>query len=196
MPVISSLNLTITPSSALYTQPVPDSAITVNDSVTQGRHAIILDFNNTEGLYVRDLGTIFQFPLGSGTVLDLWQPSVAPMDGEIYDRLSYHFLMTSLGGEGWQTAREMNIAYASTATLSLRLDFGDGAYPKFLLLTLPSSAGLTTKAKLTLPANKWKMIEGFLSSTLPFKMWTNDMELKAGTWGRFSNYRVAKPFAG
>ena len=118
---ISDLQLTITPASALYTSPVPDSALTVNESVTQGRHSIILDFNNSEGLYARDLGTIFQWPISAGTVLEVWQPSIIPLDEDRYQRMSFHFLIKDLGGVGWNHVREMNVPYTSSAALTLLL---------------------------------------------------------------------------
>lgn len=195
MPVITPLKLTITPTYALYTQTVPDGQIAVNDSVTQGRHAIILDFNNTEGLYTRDLGTIFQWPVGARTALDVWQPSIALMDDDVYDRLSYHALMSSLGMEGWGHVRIMNVAYASTAPLSLTLNFGAGAYPGSLNVALPASPS-ETKAKVLLPANKWKLVEVFISSAQPWKLWSTDMEMQIGQWGRSGTYRNVRPVSG
>lgn len=196
MPVISDLQLTITPSAALYTQNVPDSQITVNESVSQGRHAIILDFNNSEGLYVRDLGTIFSWPTGVGTVLDVWQPSIIPLDEDVYQRMSFHFLMKSLGGVGWQHVREINLAYAATAPLTLLLSFDDAAVPSSISLTIPASVGQETKAKVIMPPNKFKLVEGFLSSTQPFLFWSNDMQMKLRSWGSSDPYRIEKPFSG
>lgn len=86
MPVISDLSLTITPATALYTAPVNDAQINAYESVQEGRHAIVLDFNSGGGLYARDLGTIFQWPTNIGTVLDVWQPSIIPMPEGVYGR--------------------------------------------------------------------------------------------------------------
>ncbi len=197
MPVIASLNLTITPTYALNTQTVPDNQITVNDSVAQGRHQIVLDFDNTEGLYVRDLGTIFSWPTVEGPILDIWQPSIVLMDDDVYDRISYHFLMTSLGMSGWGHVREMNLPFASSTDLTLLLSFGVGAVPASLTITpIAHSSGLETKLKVTLPPNKFKIIEGFLSSTAPFKFWGNDMELKVKQWGSSGPYQIVKPVSG
>ena len=193
MPVISDLSLTITPSAALYTAPVPDSAITVNESTTQGRHAIILDFNNSEGLYTRDLGTIFQWPTGAGTILDVWQPSIIPTEDDLYNRMSYHFLMTAMGMTGWGHVREINLAHNATADITLLLNFDQ--WPS-ITLTVPNSGGATVKTKVTIPANKFKMVEGFISSSQPFMLWGASCEFKIGQWGRSEPYRVAKPFAG
>jgi hypothetical protein len=196
MPYITDLGLTITPSAALYTQPVADGVISVNESSAQGRKAIVLDFNNSEGLYVRDLGTILQWPTSLGTVLDIWQPSIIPLDDDVYDRLSFHFLMKSLGGVGWQHVREMNIPFASTTDLTLLLTFGVGAVPASITLNIPNSGGQETKTKVTLPPNKFKIAEGFLSSTQPFKLWGSDLELKIKSWGSSEPYRIVRPMSG
>lgn len=193
---ISDLQLTITPASALYTSPVPDSALTVNESVTQGRHSIILDFNNSEGLYARDLGTIFQWPTSAGTVLEVWQPSIIPLDEDRYQRMSFHFLIKDLGGVGWNHVREMNVPYTSSAALTVLLTFDNGAVPSSITLTLPSSGGTPTKLKVTMPPNKWKQCEGWISSSQPFLFRNTDMEMKIGHWGRTESYRIVKPFSG
>ncbi len=193
MPVIADLELTITPYSALYTQAIPDSAIAVNESVTQGRHAIILDFNNSEGLYSRDLGTVFSWPIGSGTILDVWQPSITPLDDDLYNSLSYHFLINALGMTGWGHVRELNIAHNATADINLLLSFDQ--WPD-INITIPNSGGATTKTKVIVPVNKAKMVEGWLSSSQPFMLWGESCELKLGQWGRSEPYRVLKPFAG
>lgn len=193
---ISDLQLTITPASALYTSPVPDSALTVNESVTQGRHSIILDFNNSDGLYARDLGTIFQWPTSAGTVLEVWQPSIIPLDEDRYQRMSFHFLIKDLGGVGWNHVREMNVPYTSSAALTVLLTFDNGAVPSSITLTLPSSGGTPTKLKVTMPPNKWKQCEGFLSSTQPFLLRDTDLEFKTKSWGSSEPYRIVKPFSG
>jgi len=189
---IQDLSLFIIPATSLYKQLVPFAAISANESHVQGRAEIILDFNNTEGIYSRDMGTIFTWPVFSETILDVWQPSIIPMDGEIYDRLSYHCLMTSLGTVGWQHAREMNIAYASTTLLMILLTFDQ--WPSISLVLPPSPS--ETKQKLTLPPNKFKLAEVFISSTQPFKLWTNDLEMKIKQWGSAETYRVARPVSG
>ncbi len=189
---IPDLSLFIIPATSLYKDLVPFSAIRVNESHVEGRAAVILDFNDSEGIYSRDMGTIFTWPVFSETILDVWQPSIIPMDGEIYDRLSYHCLMTSLNSVGWNHAREMNLAYAAPAGLTILLQFDQ--WPD-ITLTLPASVS-EIKAKLTLPPNKWKLVEIFISSPQAFKLWTNDLELKTKPWGSAEPYRVARPVSG
>lgn len=83
---ISDLSLFIAPSVALYSVPVPPSALTAYETKTEGRTAIVLDFNQGSGVYARDLGTIFSWPLTAGVILDVWQPSLIPMPEGIYGR--------------------------------------------------------------------------------------------------------------
>ena len=190
--VVGDLSLYIGPATALYETPVPTTAIAVSESYSQGRSAIILDFNDSEGLYARDLGVVFTWPISSGTILDLCQPSIIPMDDDVYQRMSFHFLMKSLGLTGWGHIRELNLAYSSTTPLTLLLTFDQ--WPS-ITLTIPSSSGNEIKQKIVLPPNKFKLVEGFLSSSSPFLLWTSDSELKLGEWGRTEGYRVLKAFS-
>lgn len=190
---VPDLSLFIGPATALYANPVPTAQIAVNESNTQGRNAIILDFNNSEGLYARDLGVVFSWPISSKTVLDLWQPTIIPEQDDLYNRLSYHFLINALGLTGWGHIRELNIAHNATANINLLLQFDQ--WPD-INITIPHSGGLTTKVKVVLPAQKFKMVEGFLSSSQPFMLWGESCELKLGQWGRAEGYKVLKPFSG
>lgn len=88
MPLISDLSLSITPTTALYQINVPDSQVTVNESTSAGRDAIVLDFNQGDGLYVKDIGTVFQWPTSLGTALYIWQPSIIPLPENSYSRSS------------------------------------------------------------------------------------------------------------
>jgi hypothetical protein len=193
---IEDLSLFIIPSTALYTEPVPNSAITVNEDYSQGRPQIVLDFNDSDGLYARDLGTIFTWPISSGTILGVWQPSIIPFREDIYNRLSFHFLIDSLQLKGWGSIREFNFAFQSETDLTLLLTFDTGAVPQEIPIVIPNSGGDYAKVKITAPVNKFKMVEGFLSSAEPFSLWTQDCEMKLGEWGRTDSYRMVKPFVG
>jgi hypothetical protein len=190
---ISDLDLTITPTYALYSQTVPDTELTVNEATAQGRYQIVLDFNDSEGLYVRDLGTIFSWPTTAGTILDVWQPSIIPLQDDVYDRLSYHFLMSSFAGIGWQHVREINLAFESTEDLTLLLTFDQ--WPD-ITLDIPNNAGSESKVKVVLPPNKWKLMEGFLSCPTTFKLWPSDVQFKIGQWGRNDSYRIVRALVG
>jgi len=287
MPVISDLQLTITPSTALYTAPVNDAIINAYESVQEGRHAIVLDFDSGGGLYSRDLGTAFQWPAQAGTVLYVWQPSIIAMPEGTFgratdwldsggakfiqgviieadsfnaaktfflqdsDTLTLHPLnetpatfnqqsvkafscipfvahsarvistdgvewrvwstklvsqpwpelcfnwqteMTSLGMIGWGHVREMNVPYVSTSGVTLVLTFD--AWPTITIL-LPSSSGKQSKLKVTLPANKFKLIGLQTFSTgSPHRIFADDLQLKIGQWGRTEQYQVLRPFGG
>ncbi len=288
MPVITDLSLTITPSTALYTAPVNDAIINAYESVQEGRHAVVLDFNQGGGLYSRDLGTIFQWPAQSGTILYVWQPSIIAMPEGIYgratdwldsggakfiqgviieadsfdvpktfmlqdaDTLALHALnevpanfnqqsvkafscvtpfvahsarvvssdgvewrvwstklvyqpwpelcfnwqteMTSLGMIGWGHVREMNVPYVSTSGVTLVLTFD--AWPT-ITIPLPSTGGLQAKRKVTLPANKFKLIAlQTISGDPGHRIFADDLQLKIKAWGSTESYQVLRPFGG
>lgn len=192
MPFFPGPALTVTPCTALYTSPVPDSALTSNEDTSQGRHAIIIDFNDSDGLLARDMGTILQWPTVAHTVIDVWQPSIIPLDDDVYQRMSFHCLMKSLGLKGWGHIREMNIAHQSTADLTLLLTFDQ--WPD-ITLTVPNSNGSEIKQKVIIPPNKFKLVEVFISSPQPFKLWGSDLEMKLKSWGETGPYRIVKPVA-
>ena len=74
--------------SALYTNQISDSVISVNSSTTQGRVETVLDFNAGEGVNSRDLSTAFSWPISQGTILYVWQPSWINFPENSYDRNS------------------------------------------------------------------------------------------------------------
>lgn len=195
---IPDLQLNISPYTALYTELVPDSALTVNEDRSGGRTAIILDFNNSDGLLARDLGTVFEWATVADTVLEVWQPSIIPLDDDVYQRMSFHFLMKSLGLTGWGHLREINLAYLSNAPLNILLTFDQ--WPD-ISLTVPSSDGAEIKQKIIVPPNKFKLVECFVTSSsqatgpLPWKLWSSDVQFKIGEWGRTGAYRVLKPLS-
>lgn len=294
MPVIGDLNLTISPYTALYTNLVPDSAILASESAVQGRNAVVLDFNQNAvagqavGLYARDLGCAFSWPLPSRHILYAWQPTVIPDPETTYNRpsdwdtggtpgakfiqgiivradsfgvgktfqlqssddFSLHSLLetpatfnnrtakafscvpfvahsvriistdgvawsvseselvfqpypestmnwtspqSSLGLVGYGHIREMNIPHISTANLILSLSFDQ--WP-LIQLTIPNSGGVITKTKVTIPANKFKLVQPSLTSSAPFRLFEPELEMKVGQWGRSDSYRIVRPFGG
>lgn len=78
------LQLTIRPMTALYTN--APTGISMNVDTSQGRDALIFDFNPDDPLYSRDLGTVFSWPIGSMTILDVWQPSYIVQPEATYNR--------------------------------------------------------------------------------------------------------------
>jgi hypothetical protein len=100
---------------------------------------------------------------------------------------------TSHGMPGWQHIREMNIAYLSTAAMTLTLNFDQ--WPQ-ITLTVPSSGGVQTKWKTPIPANKFKLISYGLTSTVPFYLFQGQCEAKVKPWGSTGPYTNVTPFGG
>ena len=100
---------------------------------------------------------------------------------------------TSHGMPGWQHIREMNIAYLSTAPMTLTLSFDQ--WPQ-ITLTVPSSGGVQTKWKTPIPANKFKLISYGLTSTAPFYLFEGQCEAKVKPWGSTGAYTIITPFGG
>lgn len=285
---IPDLSLSIAPATALYTNIIPASQIQFYETHTEGRAELVLDFNNGGGVYARDMGTIFAWPMTSRIHLDVWQPSMLPQPEGIYgratdwdnggtpgnkfiqgvmveadsfnvaktfflqdsDTLALHALnecpavfnlqsekafscsafiahsvrvissdgvawkvfsakpvfqpwpeqtlnwqteMTSLGLTGWGHLRELNIAHVSTQDLTLKLTFD--AWPT-ITIVIPNSGGVQNKTKITLPANKFKLVGLQLTSLAKFNVFASDLEAKLGEWGRQGSYQVLKPIGG
>lgn len=105
--------------------------------------------------------------------------------------------LTALGGIGWQHLRLMNLEYISMAPilLSFVVDTGNGSIAP-VSITIPSSGGTQTKTKLTMSANKWKLISFKASSTAPMNLFLEGLECWVKSWGSAGEYRKLKPFGG
>lgn len=288
---VSDLGLNIGVATQLYKNFVPPANIVVSESNSEGRTAVVLDFDAGDGLYSRDIETAFTWGIGNNLVLRKWQPSLIEMPEEQFNRpsdwddggnpgakfiqgiiieadsfanpktfqlqsaddLSLHALnevpatfpkqttiafscvtpfishtvrvvatddvawrvwksnlvfqpwpeettnwqgeQTSLGMKGWLHSREMNIGYASANPITIVLTFD--SWPS-ITLTLPSSGGALVKAKtkLTLPANKFKLVAPQVSSSAPFFLFKEDLEFKVKEWGSTDPYRIEKFLGG
>jgi hypothetical protein len=109
----------------------------------------------------------------------------------------------SLGGVGWQHIRELNIAHLSTTDMTLTLVFDIDAVPRQIVLNVPNSGAASlsdmtrqAKTKITIPANKFKLVSFRLNSSSAFRIFNADIEVKRGIWGRGNAYDVLKPFGG
>jgi hypothetical protein len=101
-------------------------------------------------------------------------------------------------GPGWQSIREMNIAYISQTPLTLTLIFDQWptiVMPAALLPASPSQL-YPVKTKLTIPPNKSKLMGFGITSTGPFRLFKNLIEVKVGIWGRSSAFENVQPFGG
>jgi hypothetical protein len=100
---------------------------------------------------------------------------------------------TSHGFMGWQHVREVNIGHRSTADLTLVITPDVGLGYGF---TIPNSHDLVTKTKVTINPMKGKIFQYYVTSTAPFYLFLNDVEIKLGLWGRTGPYQNVKPFGG
>ena len=117
--------------------------------------------------------------------------------------LEWHTESTGHGIEGWQFLKELNVEHISTADLTLTLIADTGAT---VTVTIPNSGGKQAKTLVGVPsqwtnglnpaAPKFKLVGYNFTSTAPFRLWREDLEVKVGQWGRGDNYQVLKPFGG
>ena len=84
MPIVNELD--IIPYTALYTSPVSNANILASTSTREGRIAIVLDFNEGDGLYARDFETQYSWLISAGIVLYSWQPSLIELPENTYNR--------------------------------------------------------------------------------------------------------------
>jgi hypothetical protein len=106
----------------------------------------------------------------------------------------WHTEGTSHGLAGWQHVKELNIAHLSTADLTLTLirDFGAP-----IVVTVPNSGGIQTKTLVQVPPpSKFKIVSYNLTSTQPFRLWVEDLEVFVVDWESDGGYKLVKPFGG
>jgi len=95
--------------------------------------------------------------------------------------------------KGWQHIRLLNIAHISTVDLLLTLTFDH--WPQ-IQVPVPNSGGLFVKTKVTIPVNKFKIVDYRLSSTAAFRVFERDIEVYVKEWGSQGPYQILKPFGG
>jgi hypothetical protein len=81
-----SSTLNISPATELYQSFVPAANMVANIYLTEGRTSVVIDFNSGDGLYSRDIETMFAWGLSSGYAVRVWQPSLIAMPEQIYNR--------------------------------------------------------------------------------------------------------------
>jgi hypothetical protein len=101
--------------------------------------------------------------------------------------------LSSLGMIGWGHIREINLAYVSTAAVTLVLTFD---YWPPITITFPSSAGAQAKVVMPIPPNKFKLVSFTATSSAPVRIFEPDLQVKIGQWGRADSYKVVRPFGG
>jgi hypothetical protein len=88
----------------------------------------------------------------------------------------------------------MAIAWVSTAPITLTIITVDGQDPQ--VLTIPSSGGVYNKAMFPVSANKGQLFTFQATSTAPFQIFEDDLEIHVGPWAREGPYQVFKSFGG
>jgi len=95
----------------------------------------------------------------------------------------------SHGLAGWQHLRQNQfIAHRSTADLTFTI-ITDGVSNSY---TIPNSGGQNVKTLVPIKAIKFLVVQYRITSTAPFSLWLNGMEVYSGQWGRSSAYQNFK----
>lgn len=149
------------------------------------------------GVVVSDfLGLLLQwtddFPNQGGTTkIFLWQPSldVQPTRG-----IAWATFGSSFGQRGYFHIPRINLAWLSTAPITLTITTIDGLDPAPIVI--PSSSGAYNKQLFNLTANKGKLYNFAMSSAQPFQIFEDDTEIYVGAWGREGAYELKRTFGG
>lgn len=93
---------------------------------------------------------------------------------------------TAFGLTGYMHVKQVSVAYAASAPVTLEITSYDGQSPVPILL--PSTGGAFQKATFQLTANKGQLYFFKAGSALPFQMYLPDWEIMVGQWGRQDGY--------
>lgn len=136
----------------------------------------MVDFTTATNADVKDLACEFSWPITSGNILAEWQPDwtflPAAVIGWKTGLLSY--------GPGWGHVEWINLAYQSTATVTLVMTPDNGSP---ITLTFPSTSGAQVKQFMTFPPNKFKIVGWTANSTQPFTIYATDTSVMYSAWG-------------
>lgn len=98
---------------------------------------------------------------------------------------------TSHGLIGYQHLRDMNIAIRSNAPVTLTLTFDAAVTQAY---TLASTGGARQKLYVPMHANKFKLVKYSLDSEAEFRIYEDDLEVRAKPWVTDLGYTIVKPF--
>lgn len=123
----------------------------------------------------------------TSTVLNMWQPSyvIQPARG-----ISYKTFGTSYDTSGFGHIPWMEIAYVSTATITLTITCQDGTSPS--VISIPSSSGAYLRILIRPTFNKGRLYAFQYSSSAPFQIFEDDSIIMWAPWGRSSGYQGQK----
>jgi hypothetical protein len=98
--------------------------------------------------------------------------------------------VTSLDLPFFSHIREVMIAHRSSADITMSV-ITDGVTNTY---TIPHGAGQRIRSYVVVKGIKAKYHKFRFTSAQPFGLWINDIEVKAGAWGRGEAYNTIKPF--
>jgi len=148
----------------------------------------LVDFTAASNADVRDVAMEMSWALGSGNILSSYEVDWTMMPEQI---IGFRTGMLSYGNKGWMSATWINLAYQSTTAVTVVMTPDNGSA---ITLTFPSTAGKQVKQFMTLPANKFKLVEWTINSSAPFSISAADCEMMLCSWG--GNSGTVKPFQG
>jgi hypothetical protein len=125
------------------------------------------------------------------TQLFMWQPS---FDIQPARTIGWKTFGTSFGLQGFGHIQHIAIAWVSTTPITLTVTTFDGTSPQ--VITVPSSGGQYQKALFTLTFNKGQLFIFQATSTAPFQIFEDDIEIHVGAWSRQGPYQIFKSFGG
>jgi hypothetical protein len=146
----------------------------------------LIDFTSATNSDVTDLACQFSWALGSGNILSEWQPDWTFLPASV---IGWKTGLLSYGNRGWGHVEWINLAYQSTAAVTLVMTMDNGSA---ITLTFPSTSGAQVKQFMTFPRNKFKIVGWTANSTKPFTIYTSDTELMYAGWGTKSG--IIRPF--
>jgi hypothetical protein len=125
------------------------------------------------------------------TELYLWQPSFVVQPAR---EISWTTFGSSFGLKGYLHLRQINLAWVSTAPVTLQATPFDGQAPA--QITIPSSGGAYRKAIFVFTPNKGMLYSTTMASAAQFQVFDDDTELYVGQWGRDDPYSIFRGFGG
>jgi hypothetical protein len=165
---------------------IPTGAARARLPVSMGGSPVVSDFMGLMLQWTDDFTTQTK-----PTQLFLWQPSYDIQPARTIGWLTFG---TSFGLKGFMHIPQISIAWVSTAPITLTITTVDGQSPQ--VITIPSSGGVYQKALFRVSANKGQLYVFAASSSAPFQIFEDDIEILVGQWGRDGDYLIAKSFGG
>lgn len=169
--------------------------ITIIDAETGNTHAFTPSPVNHNGRNIRSYSFTTPFtshmvrrasadsvPYRQFEIQYIWEPTPSAVQ-------TWETQYTSHGMPGFQTIARILIGYSSNTPVTLTIAVSDGTAPQ--PITLPSTGGVYKKIVVVPTFNKGLLFQYTFTSTGPFQLWKQDIEIMIAVWGRtgmFTNY--------